>query len=141
MMDNQENSRFDFEKYKSLVRYVIVGGINTGVDFLTFLLLHTLFAVNLGVSQAAGYCAGILNSFLLNKFWTFENKTSPRKTTSQAVKFVAVNVATLGISVYGLQVLAGNWGLHILAAKGMITLLTMVLNYLGYKLWVFRDAN
>lgn len=131
--------KLDIHRYKSLIRYVVVGVINTGVDFLTFSLLQGFFGVHFAISQVAGYGAGILNSFLMNKFWTFENKQVNKKTSAQAVKFVIVNLVTLGISIYGIKFLSEGAGLNIYIAKGLVTFLTLVINYMGYKLWVFRE--
>ena len=128
---------FDFDKYKSLIRYVVVGVINTGVDFLVFFLLKNFLGAHFAVSQIAGYSAGLLNSFLMNKFWTFEDKQVNKKTYSQAIKFTVVNLISLGISIYGLKLLIDSAGLNMYISKGCITFLTFAINYIGYKLWVF----
>lgn len=138
-MIKEKINKLDIQRYKSLLRYVVVGVINTGVDFLTFSLLQGFFGVHFAISQVAGYSAGILNSFLMNKFWTFENKQVNKKTSAQAVKFVIVNLVTLGISIYGIKFLSEGAGLNIYIAKGLITFLTLAINYIGYKLWVFRE--
>lgn len=137
MENTQKDILPGLEKYKSLIRYVIVGVINTGVDFLVFTLLNSFFSAHYAVSQTAGYGAGVLNSFLMNKFWTFEDKKVNRKTYSQAVKFTVINLLSLGISIYGLKLLTGNVGLNMYVAKGCVTFITFAVNYIGYKLWVF----
>lgn len=127
------------EQYSSLIRYGIVGGINTAVDFGVFTLLTGLLRVSPGSSQALAYSAGVCNSFLMNKFWTFGSRKNDKKKTSwQLLQFVVVNLFTMGISIYALHILTEYMGINTYISKICITLLTLILNYLGYKLWVFK---
>ncbi len=127
------------EKYKSFLRFVIVGGINTGVDFLVFTLLN-LLGVNYLLCQLAGYGAGILNSFILNKLWTFEASRSKFNTSLQFLKFAGTNLVTLGISMLGLRFLNGSLHMDLLAAKAIVTLFIQALNYMAYKHFVFGKS-
>jgi putative flippase GtrA len=127
-----------YEKYKSLPRFAVVGCINTVVDFAVFFLLQRL-GVNYLICQVAGYSLGLINSFVMNKLWSFESKISQISTSLQFVKFIAVNLISLGISLVALKVLNGYHGVNIFSSKVMVTIfLTQFINYFGYKLWVFR---
>lgn len=59
--------------YIQLVRYGLVGGVNTALTFSTFWLLRSLGA-GLDVSNLVSYVAGMACSFVLNKLWTFGAK-------------------------------------------------------------------
>ncbi|MCR4436886.1 MAG: GtrA family protein [Clostridiales bacterium] len=126
-----------YEKYRSVFRFLLVGCLNTGVDFLTFTALHGLFGLDKLICQAAGYGAGIANSFILNKLWTFGNRKSGLSTAGQMVRFVAVNAVSLGVSLLGIQCLSGNLGVNLYISKVLVTGLIQAVNYTGYKLWVF----
>jgi putative flippase GtrA len=128
-------------KHKLLIRFAIVGCINTGVDFLTFTLLHSLLGLDKSICQIAGYSVGILNSFVMNKLWTFESKGSRFGTISQLLRFVCVNVISLGVSLAGLKLLCDHFGLNVYIAKIIVTIAAQVVNYAGYKLWVFKKSN
>lgn len=123
-----------YEKYKSIVRFGFVGVINTGVDFLVFSLLYSFFGLDKLLCQIAGYGMGIVNSFIMNKLWTFENKKTRFNTINQLVLFVIVNLVSLGISLIGLQVL----DINVYAAKIIVTIFAQVVNYCGYRFWVFK---
>ncbi|MGN0086523.1 MAG: GtrA family protein [Alloprevotella sp.] len=62
--------KFSLPVDKSFLKYVFVGLLNTLVTFLTFALL-TETGCPLAVANVLSYAAGILNSFLWNKFWVF----------------------------------------------------------------------
>ncbi len=70
-----------------MFKYGIVGVVNTAVGFGAFLLLYKVFGVQYIISNTAGYALGLLNSFILNKFWTFESKGAGK---IEAALFVAV---------------------------------------------------
>jgi putative flippase GtrA len=44
-----------FDKYKHIMRFAIVGFINTGVDFLVFTALHSVVGLDKLLCQIAGY--------------------------------------------------------------------------------------
>ncbi len=125
------------DKYKKILRFVTVGCINTGVDFLTFTVLHAAMGCEKLISQTAGYGMGIVNSFILNKLWTFENRNSsdmPR----QLFRFLTVNAVSLAVSLLGLKLLNDTYGINVYVSKILVTAGAQVVNYTGYKLLVFR---
>lgn len=79
------------------LKYACVGVLNTLVTLCVIFICKVLFGVNPLVSNAIGYVAGVVNSFLWNKNWVF--KTSGHY-TREAVKFI------VGFLIcYGLQFL------------------------------------
>lgn len=128
-----------YKKYIRLFRFGIVGVINTGVDFGIFTVFSALFHADPLVSQVAGYSAGVANSFVMNKLWTFESRNSKVGTQVELLKFIVINAVSLGISLAGLKVLNGQFNMNVYIAKAFVTVLAQVVNYLGYKLWVFGN--
>jgi putative flippase GtrA len=58
----------------TLIRYLLVGVVNTlvglGIIYLAMYFLH----MDLASSNAIGYTIGIMVSFVLNKKWTFDSQ-------------------------------------------------------------------
>ncbi|MBC8079513.1 MAG: GtrA family protein [Gorillibacterium sp.] len=133
-------------KYRSFIRFNIVGVLNTLVDFTVFTILFALGVPN-SVSQCISYSAGTVNSYVLNRKWTFaaqekaplQAKASRRKSIDivQLSKFLVVNLITLGLSLILLHLFSEVWGQHPLIAKGIAIVFTTLVNFLGSKLWVF----
>lgn len=134
-----ENMLYLYEKYKSVFRFMAVGCLNTSVDFLTFTMMHSLFGVDKLICQITGYSAGVINSFILNKLWTFENKGSNLNTAFQVVRFAAINLISLGISLIGLKYINEYFGVNIYVSKLIVTGIAQAVNYFGYKFWVFNS--
>jgi len=123
-------------RYKRQIIFLFVGGFNTGLDFGVFTLLYTQTPLAIFICQGAGYMAGATSSFLLNRNITFRDGEGGRIST-QAVRFLLVNLTSLGVSVLGIELMI-HAGLPTFWAKAAITVVVMVINYLGYKHFVFR---
>ena len=119
-------------------KFAAVGVLNTLVD----LGLFTLFAQVLGwdryLSNILSYGAGMLNSYIWNRSWTFRSRAgffSPA-----LVKFLAVNLSMLALSTAILYLGSGVLGLPQLLVKLGATGVTMVGGFLCNRLWVFSDG-
>lgn len=66
-------------------RYLVVGGMNTAVTLLCIFILKSLLGVNPYLANAAGYIAGLVNSFLWNRAWVFR---SSGHRFNEAVRFI-----------------------------------------------------
>ena len=69
-----------------LVKYNIVGVINTLVDFLVYQLL-TYLGMKYAIAQCISYSCGILNSYFFNSRWTFKRDSGRSK--KEFIYFVA----------------------------------------------------
>ena len=71
----------EFPRYFEFSKFAVVGVLNSGVDFG---ILNALMLIT-GLSSGAGFLAfksisvtlGVINSYLWNKYWTFETSKSP----------------------------------------------------------------
>jgi len=125
-------------KYKRPVRFVVVGVANTLVDFMVFFFCHNILGIYYTLSQGIGYSFGVLNSFIFNKIWTFESKVNKKKTAMEFVRFIMINGISLLVSIYGISYLVSSMEINVYIAKIIVTLLAQIINYLGYKIWVFK---
>jgi putative flippase GtrA len=124
---------------RQAVKFGIVGVINTGVDLgLYFILTHWIpfFADQQVLAKGISYSAGILNSFLWNRSWTFKSDTGLINITT--LLFVMSNLVGLGLNTFmmylGLKVLFLP-ELIVLAAATAVPLLW---NFLVSKFIVFK---
>ncbi|WP_091837278.1 GtrA family protein [Marininema halotolerans] len=114
------------------MRFAIVGGMNTLVDFLLFFLLTSVHWHYL-LAQVVAYSGGVCNSYLMNRRWTF---SSERIHVGEIGKFLTVNGISLSVAallLYGFTHLGWGW----LWAKGLATVIALVVNFFGNKWWVF----
>lgn len=125
-------------------KFVLVGFLNTAVDFGILNILSGITGVTAGFIvggvNVPGFSVAVLNSYLWNKFWVFKGK---EETVKDLPKFLAVSVAGLLINS-GIIVLlttfvpasvSGELWLNV--SKVVATAAVLSGNFLGYKFLVF----
>lgn len=124
-------------------RFVVVGCANFIVSFAAFYASYTYLP--LGESSGRGavanvlaYCAGLVNSFVLNRLWTFR---AEGHVASHALKFGLLNAATLVGSTVVVLLLVDRAGLPALAVWLPLTLAILATHYLGMKHWAFAERR
>jgi putative flippase GtrA len=126
------------ELMRQFVKFNLVGLLNTALDFVLFSLL-TWFGVFYIWAQCISYVLGTINSYTLNKYWTFTQKG--RLEPKQAMRFLVLNLGSLLLSLGMLAFLSDYMGINVLVAKLITTTVTTLFNYAGNKLWVFRTSE
>ncbi|MEJ9164952.1 GtrA family protein, partial [Paenibacillus graminis] len=109
------------------------------IDFAVFTLLHSLGMLNTP-AQIISYSAGTANSFIWNKKVTFRDQDRGSKDgfdRMQLVRFIILNLIVLGISVLLMHLLTDRFGIQVLVAKVLVTIVTVVINFFGSRKWVF----
>ncbi len=120
------------------LRFCIVGGMNTAVDFAAFFLLHSL-GVPYAAAQVLSYSCGTANSFFFNRKWTFG--LSHGVNMSEVIKFLVVNGASLLCSFGLLFLLYDMYQYNLWISKLVATGFGVVVNYIGSRLWVFTQKE
>ncbi|MDI2089897.1 GtrA family protein [Commensalibacter oyaizuii] len=116
-----------------LSKYVIVGLANTLLTMIIiFVLMH--LGVGLYISNASGYVAGIILSFVLNSLFTFSTKLS----VSKLVKFLVACLIAYGVNLVAIKVCLFWQPTYLYLAQlcgmGFYTITGFILN----KLWVMK---
>lgn len=70
------------ETVKQAIKYGIVGAGNTLITMIVIWVMMKLFGCREGLSNITGYVAGVLNSFIWNKQWTFKGSSTGWKNGS-----------------------------------------------------------
>ena len=118
------------------IKFNVVGIMNTAVDFGVFMILNRYLGLVYAMSQVISYSCGMVNSYFLNKFWTFQKREG--FTAIEVTKFILVNLSSLGISLLVLYILQSKWSWEVLPSKVLATGFSVGVNFLGNKFWVFE---
>lgn len=135
------------KKHAEKIRFAIVGGANTALDFGLLLILTNLFGLP---SIAANYISTSLSfvfSFFVNKSFTFKSKTGNVK--KQFLLFIAVTIVGLWVIqpliIWAIESLLKplGWDANVvlITAKLVATLASLTWNYLFYSRLVFKKEN
>jgi putative flippase GtrA len=130
-------------------KFVVVGVINTMIDFGVLNLLIWLTAISAGIYfslfKALGFIFANINSYFLNKFWTFGQHSQVGSgeygkffTISLIGLLINVGVASLVVNLIGPRFEIGptlwaNVGAAFGSGAGLLW------NFIGYKFIVFKS--
>lgn len=116
-------------------RFAAVGVLNTVIDFGVFYAL-TQAGIWPLAANVISFSAAVINSYILNKYWTFGHKTKPG--AKEFRNFAAVTVIGLALSSLTIYALAEAIGVYI--AKAASIIITMMWNYIGAHV-VFKQEE
>jgi putative flippase GtrA len=135
-----------FRLPRQVLRFGLVGVLNTVVDLLILNGLLWLFPTTSSLMLLAynslTYSMGAINSFFLNKYWTFGRRQ--RTTRRELVRFTMTTLCGIGWSTIILWLTSNvlhpflvNRTLWANASKVVAIAGTACISYLGMRLWVF----
>ncbi|MGS0765462.1 glycosyltransferase [Syntrophomonas curvata] len=132
-----------------ICRFTVVGILNTVIDFGIFNILISLSGMKSGLFllliNMAAVTTAIINSFILNRVWTF--KSSEPAYGIQFPKFILVsltgmlvNTATVGLFALLSPAPDASY-LMLNAAKLVAAVLSASWNFMFYRYWVFKKDS
>jgi putative flippase GtrA len=150
---------------RQFARFVVVGCGNVLVSFAVFMFFYRFFplgtfalesmgsygarieadlarlgvhSIDAGLANTLGCAAGMVNSFLLNKHWTFG---AEGMTALQLRRFVALNIAVITGSSLLIFAFIDMLQAEYLPVWVVVTGLAMMANFLGNKFWTFTESE
>jgi putative flippase GtrA len=132
--------------FRQLLRFGLVGGLNTLIDVLALnalLWLHPTSSTGLLLmDNAIAYGVGAVNSFFFNKYWTFRCPGRARRRevgrfTLMTLAGMVCNTLLLWMMSTLLHPVLVSAVLWANASKVVAIAGTVLISYLGMRLWVF----
>lgn len=150
------------KKYPTLfeiLRFLIVGGIATVIDFLTMGIVLYIFnpkiyphfynvffgatqkpslAANM-VGTGTGFLFGLVINYVLSVIFVFIDKGNS-KSAGGFISFAVLSAIGLAIHEIGMYVFCGKLGANEWIIKIIMTLVVLVYNYISRKLLIFKKG-
>ena len=145
-----------------IFRFLLVGGIATIVDYAVSNLFNAVLLPKeligetwaLIISTAMGFCVGLVVNWFLSIFFVFKQARNKKaaKSGKSFLVFALIGIIGLGISLAGMQLvqvlpditlfsktefLGSGWDWWIM--KVVMTLIVLVWNYIGRKIFIFKS--
>ncbi len=138
-----------FPILQQLMRFVVVGLINTGIDFLILNVEMFLTRITSGpgmiAQNAISFGVATINSYYLNKKWTFSDNERKKEgikfTQFLTVSIIGIIINTIIVYLFttSVQPMFGlNPQLWANVGKIIATAISLIWNFLGYKFIVFK---
>jgi len=123
---------------RQFLKYGVVGASNTAITFAVYVI-----AVKLGMqyllASTLGYLIGSVNSYLLNRHWTFRAQDAPRG--SSASRFAVVQAAAIGSNLGLLYLLVSGLRIEKILAQAIVTILVLSVTFGVNRAWAFAHPG
>jgi len=135
--------------FRKLVKFLVVGMLNTGVDFFIFNTLIVATTADKGLAltafKAISFTVALVNSYFLNRAWTFDDEAAVHSKKSEFMRFALVTLVGFALNVGATTLIADSTPpLHLTqirwdnVAAVIATALNLAWNFVGYRLFVFK---
>lgn len=128
-MDYILNNRF--------AKFIFVGVLNTIVGYGTYAIL-IFFGFNYFISHTISTIVGVINSFVLNRKITFNDKKVNKKTP---IKFVSVYMLSYFIGLFNLNIIIKRFGIDPYFAGFINLFITTLISWFGHRYFSFNNNN
>ena len=117
-----------------ILKFIIVGGINTLNYYIIYLLLLKLIGVNYLVSHISGFVISFIISYYLNCYFVY--KVTP--TWSKFLKFPLTQVVNMGMQTLLLYIFVQWFGISSVIAPFAGLIITIPITFVLSK-YILRD--
>lgn len=152
-MLNLQKGKLSLQKVKwingEMIAYIVCGILTTLVDWMVFALLHEHLRADYRFSTAVSWLCAVAFAYIVNKLVVFKNNQfSPSCLWKEWWSFFAARavsgIVVMALMVFFVDVLRWKniylWGmkLGVYLAKGIVSVINLVANYVFSKWWVFK---
>jgi len=121
------------------IRYLIVGGATTLVNYGLFELLHSLAGLGVTVSNVTSIAASVIFAYVANKLIVFRMRSeSLKELVTEFFKFVGSRLFTIALEIWAVELFDKVLGMSARLGKIVSLVVVVVTNYFISKLIVFR---
>lgn len=124
------------KNYITFIKYGVVGVAGTFIDLASLFVFVEYFSIPAIPGSILSFLLAVTNNFILNKIWTFENRSKNYR--KLFLKFLIVSVIGLGLTIASMYVMTLLIGLWYMLAKALTSIIVLTWNFLANKLWTFR---
>jgi len=124
-------------RYAKLGRYIMSGGTAAAVDIGFLFIFTSVFHIWYLLSAILAFLIAFCVSFVLQKFWTFDDH-GIEKWKSQAVGYFVIAGVNLGINTMLMYIFVDIFGIQYIAAQFVAGALVAFESYFLYQKLIFK---
>ena len=122
-----------------IVKFVIVGGIATIIDFIIFFLLHELLKAPTLLSNITSFSVSVIYNYIASVKWVFDvKKDNPKK---QFIVFIVLSIIGLLINTTIVYVTIDILHWWSIISKVLATAIVMVFNFITRKIFLEKKTT
>ena len=124
---------------RQFIKYGIVGASNTILTFVVYTVLVLALGVPYVVALLVGFLAGSLNSYLLNRHWTF--RAGHLAHASVGTRFAIVQIVAIAANAGLLILFVDDLHVHKVLAQAILTVPVLAVTFFVNRAWSFAAAS
>lgn len=128
-----------FARADRLARYLVAGGAGVAINIGLLYFFTDILQIWYLASAVASFSISVLASFLLQRFWTFQSR-SQEGMHHQALYYLIVSLANLGLNTAILYVLVDFFGANYLVGQVMASAIVACESYVAYH-YIFEKRS
>jgi len=132
-------------KHEEIIRYIIVGGLTTGLNAAIYWITLPLLRGIPGdyhIANTIAFVIAVIFAYFANKKAVFRSQTSGRLDAArEAGSFFLMRLISYGVEVGLLELLVKRWHVDEMLAKIPLMVIIVALNYVFSKLFIFRKPK
>lgn len=127
-----------FKKYKEIILYLIVGGLTTLINVVSYWIFAHPVLLNTVISTVLAWFVSVLFAFFANKIVVFESKSYEKRIfIKEMLLFFVSRVATGALDVAIMYIFVDLLLFNDLVMKIISNIVIIILNYIISKFLVF----
>lgn len=120
-------------------KYCLVGASGFIVNLFVYWVMITGFGAHYWMAGTVSFAVAVTNNFLLNRYWTFGG--SEGYFLTQAGRFLIVSVSSWALNMFLLRLFIEDANMNQFVAQAFAIAMVTVFNFVGNKLWSFRQPT
>lgn len=143
-----------YKEHKEVLMYLFFGGCSTLVAIIFFALpisvlnigTKTIFGFDVDldvlIANIISWVFAVMFAYVTNRIWVFDSRvTGTRAVMKECAAFCTGRLFTLVVECVLLNVCTENIGIKPVIAKIIVSVVTIILNYIISKLLIFRKKE
>ena len=122
---------------RQFVKYGLVGASNTIVNFVVYSIGVTI-GIDYLIALVIGYLVGSLNSYVLNRHWTFRAGHVAHSTAGS--RFAVVTACSIGANLALLYLFVHHFGIAKIPAQAILVLPVLLVTFPINRWWSFAGG-
>lgn len=127
-------------KHQQMLSYLVFGFLTTVINYAVYLPLYNFTSIPAAVSNSVAWLAAVIFAYITNKRYVFKSRNwTWNMVFREFLRFIGCRIFSglieTGIILVSVDLLLLNGNLM----KMLTSILVVILNYIGSKLFVFSD--
>ncbi|MFH1457273.1 MAG: GtrA family protein [Patescibacteria group bacterium] len=126
-------------KYHQFFKFCVVGTIGAIIDIGGLYILVEFVHIYYLLAAVISFIVAVTNSYFLNKYWTFQNKSNNH--AKQFIGFLLVSIAGLIINLAVMYALVERMAIWYLLSKAIASIVVLFWNFFMNKYVTFKQYD